>query len=234
MFRRIFRREEPNIEKVLGTVHSSVERAAYCSLTELTSKVEANWAVSVEQDAHWLLLCEWYLFYNHLLDWWAFQILGELRRNIVVDCWVEVGLVPFVAKRWPNHSKEERNAVVGNLMSSMYDRNGLYAKAPQLFARLEKTEPVDPWLFPGFEDSVLDEPTAKITPLAKNIHTLLWREVPAFSESDFTRGSVELMGTNAADVSFLTTFPIVVMSAMTGIKQSELPVKIQDVQHHLR
>ena len=234
MFRRIFRRKEPNVEEALGAVYSAVERAAYCSLRETTSKVETNWEVPVGQDAHWLLLVEWYLFYTHLLDWWAFQMLGELRRNIVVDCGVEVGLAPFVARRWPNRSKEEQDVVVGNMISNINDRNAVYAKAPLLFARLEKEEPVDPWLFPGFEDSTLDEPTAKVTLLAKPIHTLLWREVPGFSENDFIRGGVELMGTNAAAVSFLTMFPIVVTSAMAGIQQSELQVKIGEVQHHLQ
>ena len=234
MIRRIFRRNERNLEKVLVDVHAAVERASYCSLGGLTSKVEKTWEVSVGREAHWLLLCELYLFYNHLLDWWAFQFLGELRRNIIVDCWVEVGLEPFVAKRWPSQSKEERDDVVGNLINSLYDRNAVYAKAPQLFARLEKEEKVDPWLFPGFEDSILDEPTAKVTHLARVIHTLLWTEVSGFSESQFIRGGVELMGTRPEDVSFLTTFPLVVGSAMEGIQQSKLPVKIHEAEGHLK
>ena len=223
MFRRVFRGRDTNIEDAIRAAYAAIGKASHVSLGELTNGVGKLWDVPIGEEARWFLLVEFYLFYIHVLDWTAFEELGETGRDAVMDGGTKFGLEPFVRKHWPDWSKEDQNAWISRLIISINDRNAAYVKAPFVFARLEKTEPADPYVVPGFEDTALDEPIAKVTLLAEAIYGLLMREVPGYGKSNVFPG----------DISFLMTFAGVQGAVAAGFTQSEFLLRVREIHRHL-
>ena len=190
----MFPNKQQKLNEALSELWEGVIRGTDHSCEMLFDLLSDVWGEPPSVATRWHAHCEWFFFYAHLVDWFAFHKLGESKRNPVVDSGVELGLEPFVVRHWPTLDDDKREGMISDLIEALNFRNRLYLGADELFTNLAPTARAA--VIPGFDDSLRDEPKAKASRLSNFIHVILGSEESVFGGSEMANDAASALGTD--------------------------------------
>ena len=229
----LFRSKREKFSEDTVLLHKVTYDVAAKSTVDMSKVVAEQWNKDISPSFQYSLLREWYCFYGHLLDWFAFHYLGEDGRDFIIDQIVPLGIVPLVRLTWPNAGDDFWEPRIADMLSAINERQTLYAPAQSIFvsnmdAILKKGG------VPGFGDVFEDEPTAKVSRLFRALTFIFNEEIPEFGKnSNKVRQTAEIWGISLEGASDLELFMLVQLQVMNGLATSRLSDNVLRAKHHV-
>ena len=221
-FLDLFRNKQKRLGEKVVKVHAAVFVAAVDSMFALNTALEDHWNIDVELPILFTVNCEWYYFYAHLMDWYAFQAMGVKGQDILVDRTVEFGIVPLVRGEIPNGDDDTWEPLIAELLGTLNRRQIEYAAAKTVFV-----DNFDAVLaqggVPGVNDAFADQPTAKVSRLFQRINATLIEGVQDFeTPSGKVKETAEIWGMSLSGASSSDLFLRIQTIAMQELGRSRL------------
>lgn len=222
MFRGKRRLSERTIAGLYDAAAEGAERAHEVLLEKLREQGETP-----DPEACSYIRVELYVFYIHLLDWFAFGILGEPQRNLIADQIGRLGLAPFVQRYRPWGVAGSQRLQEINMLRSVVNRGSYYAEVDALFWEPEQRGEFGSVIVFGLEDVLLDDPQAKVSRLAKVMLAVLFLDMPGFGEnSEVGRDGAKALGTDPRHAFYVFAFGLITAAVTEGLSRADLLGKL--------
>ena len=227
-FSDFFRSKEQKLEEAIQLAHSSTITVSVVTSFAMDRIVKENWHTELDSSGRFALLSEWYYFYAHMMDWFAFGILGEKGRDLLADYMVELGIVPFVRVSWPSGGDEFWEPLIADCLSTYNKRQFEYTAATSIFSQ-------QPGGVPGLNDALSESPEAKVSCLFQELYTILEGNVEGFeSRSEKALTTSKALGIDLGSANRLEIFLVVQNMVVPSLNDKSLTDGLRQMHRMLR
>ena len=190
--------------------------------------VKENWHIELDSSVRFAALSEWYYFYAHMMDWFAFGILGENGRDLLANYMVELGIVPFVKASWLGGSDKFWEPLITNCLSTYNERQFEYTAATNIFSQQQGGAP-------GLNDALSENPEAKVSRLFQKLYTILESNVEDFeSRSGKVYTTSKALGISLTRANRMEIFFVVQNLALPSIQDKSLTNGLRQMHRLLK
>ncbi len=159
---------------VLDEVYATIFVAAATSASAVNTISDTKWNAKLAPFVQARVHCEFYYFYAHVMDRFAFQELGEQGRDFFVDAIVDLGLTPLIKHSFPDAGEESWQRLIHDELENFNSAQDEYATC-RIFMLKQTEKP--------FEDAFSDNPEALGSRLFQNITEELEKNSPELDAS---------------------------------------------------
>ncbi len=245
--KQVERQREQSVPRNLGNgveglvealihLNLKVANATRTSSDSLVESLGAHWNLQLDPECVFLLRCEFYCFYLHLLDYYSFALLGSESRDLVVDSSVGAGFRKLVRASFHWNDDEEVKSAVEDVLGLYDRRTSEYGDSREIgLENIENLLETNSYLSTGTKDASSREPRAKVSRLFRNIYGFLQEAVPGWThKSEMAAEGANALGSSVDEMSYTLLYPPFMVAVLHGFKTINYSAELEKLRPLIR
>ena len=223
-----FRSKEEKLVEAIMELHARMIAATLNSAEGTETVLKEQMDLTLDSQARYDLLCEFYCFYIHILD--RFALRAGCRTAIETTLWVGLGIFQLVEASGQSVGRKIGESRMNDLLEQYKVREFEYRKLGPLFVA-----DMSGVLHIGVTDVFFNEHEAKASRLMENIVETLQEHLPELAQKpEFVQQGADPFGTDLKATSLLFLCTAIQNSVYKELEEADLTEFLSKIRPLIR